>query len=52
MAYAQQMLANGDINFLQWTVLVNQAINTQSQYLDAVYNLNQGIIELNSLTNK
>jgi cobalt-zinc-cadmium resistance protein CzcA len=49
---ANLQLKNGSINFLEWTVLVNSAIMTQSNYADAVRNLNQSIIQLNYLTTK
>lgn len=41
---------NGEINYLDWVVLTNNAIAIQSQYLDAIRNFNQSVIELNSLT--
>lgn len=43
---------NGDINYLEWVLLTNNAISIQSEYIDAIKNLNQSIIELNSFTNK
>lgn len=49
---ANAQLQNGDINYLEWVMLVNQAIGTQSDYLDAVKALNLSVIELNTLTNK
>lgn len=49
---ASKQLQGGDINFLQWAMLVNQAIGTKSQYVDALNNLNQSIIEYNSITDK
>ncbi len=42
-------LKNGEINFLEWTVLQQQALQTRMSYLDAVKNLNQSIIQLNYL---
>lgn len=49
---ANQQFANGDINYLEWTMLINNAISIQSNYADAVNNLNQSIIQLNYLTSK
>jgi cobalt-zinc-cadmium resistance protein CzcA len=49
---AQSQFKNGDINYLEWVLLTNQAISIQSEYSDAVKNLNQSIIEINSLTNQ
>lgn len=49
---ANQQLQSGDINYLEWVMLINQAIGTQSDYLDAVKALNLSVIGLNALTNK
>ena len=49
---ANQQFANGDINYLEWTMLINNAVSIQSNYTDAVKNLNQSIIQLSYLTSK
>ena len=49
---ANQQFANGDINYLEWTMLINNAISIQSNYIDAVKEFNQTIIQLNYLTSK
>jgi cobalt-zinc-cadmium resistance protein CzcA len=49
---ANQQFQSGDIGYLEWVLLTNQVISIQSEYLDAVKNLNQSIIELNSYTTK
>ncbi|MGE0569167.1 MAG: efflux RND transporter permease subunit, partial [Bacteroidia bacterium] len=49
---ANKQINNGEINYLDWVLLINQSISIQSEYLDQVKNLNQSIIQLNSLTNK
>ncbi len=49
---ANQQFTNGDINYLEWTMLINNAASIQSDYADAVKNLNQSIIQLNYLTSK
>jgi heavy metal efflux system protein len=49
---ANLQFANGDINYLEWTMLINNAISIQSNYADAVNELNQTIIQLNYLTSK
>lgn len=49
---ANQQFANGDINYLEWTMLINNAISIQSGYADALKNLNQSIIQLTYLTSK
>ncbi len=49
---ANQQFANGGINYLEWTMLINNAATIQSNYTDAVNDLNQSIIQLNYLTSK
>jgi len=49
---ANQQFTNGDINYLEWTMLINNAATIQSNYTDAVKELNQSIIQLNYLTSK
>ncbi len=47
---ANTQFVNGDINYLQYVSLINQAIATRSAYYDAMADLNKVIIELNNLT--
>lgn len=49
---ANKQFSNGDINYLDWVMLLNQAISIQGNYIDAVKALNLGIIHLNYLGNK
>lgn len=49
---ANLQFANGDINYLEWTMLINNAVSIQSNYTDAIKDLNQSIIRLNYLTSK
>ena len=49
---ANQQFTNGDINYLEWTMLINNAVSIQSNYIDAVKDLNLSIIQLNYLTSK
>jgi len=49
---ANQQFATGDINYLEWTMLINNAVSIQSNYTDALKDLNQFIIQLNYLTSK
>ena len=49
---ANEQFINGDINYLEWTMLINNAVSIQSNYADAVKELNQTIIQLNYLTSK
>ncbi len=39
---------NGAINFLEWTLLINQAISLRSAYIDSLAEWNSVVIELNS----
>ena len=48
---ANDKFLNGDINYLEWVMLINQNTEIQSNYIEAVRKLNNTIIELNSLTN-
>lgn len=49
---AHQQFTNGQINYLEWTMLINNATAIQSSYIDAVKELNQAIIHLNYLISK
>jgi len=48
---AQKQFVNGDINYLDWAMLVNQSISIQSNYQDAILKLNESAIELTYLLN-
>jgi cobalt-zinc-cadmium resistance protein CzcA len=39
---------NGAINFLEWTILVNQSIGLQAGYIDALNEYNKTVIDLNA----
>ena len=47
---ANKKFINGDINYLEWVMLINQNTEIQSNYIEAVRKLNNSSIELNSLT--
>ncbi len=49
---ANQQFLNGDINYLEWVLLLNQATTIQSDYIEAVKNRNNAIAELNFYINK
>lgn len=49
---ANQQFLNGDINYLEWVLLLNQATTIQSDYIEAVKNRNNVIAELNFYSNK
>ncbi|WP_337993472.1 CusA/CzcA family heavy metal efflux RND transporter [Mucilaginibacter sp. KACC 22063] len=48
---ANQQIAAGNINYLEWVQLVNQAIAIKNDYLEAVRNLNEAVIQLNYFSN-
>lgn len=49
---AEKQFLNGDINYLEWVLLINQAIGIQSDYIEAVKNLNNVLAELNFYNNQ
>lgn len=49
---ANQQFKNGEINYLNWVMLINQAISIQNEYLMAVNSLNESIINIQYLTLK
>ena len=49
---ATKQFINGDINYMEWVMLINQSITIKSQYLDVIKNLNETINQLNYLNNK
>lgn len=49
---ANQQFSNGSINYLEWVMLMNQAITTQNDYIEVVKNLNEAIIQLHYFSNK
>ena len=48
---ANKQFLNGDINFLEWGFLMNQAITIQSDYIEALKNRNNSVIEINYFIN-
>lgn len=50
VATAQKQFLGGEINYLDWVMLMNQAIAIRSNYADAVNTLCQSIISINYLT--
>jgi heavy metal efflux system protein len=47
---ANQQFFNGEINYLEWVMLINQAISIRSGYIDAVQQYNELSIHLETLT--
>ncbi|MBS1512217.1 MAG: CusA/CzcA family heavy metal efflux RND transporter [Bacteroidetes bacterium] len=50
--HANLQFANGAINYLEWIMLINQAITIRSGYLNAITDWNNTIIEINAIQNK
>jgi cobalt-zinc-cadmium resistance protein CzcA len=48
-ATATKQFEIGEINYLTWVMLINQAIEIQNDYLEAVNSLNESTIQLNFL---
>jgi cobalt-zinc-cadmium resistance protein CzcA len=46
---AQKQFVNGEIDYLQWAMLINQSISIQSEYQDALMRYNELAIELSNL---
>ncbi|MCA4820062.1 CusA/CzcA family heavy metal efflux RND transporter [Myroides odoratimimus] len=47
---AQLQFINGDINYLEYVMLINQALETVNKYLDTLKMYNDNIIQINYLT--
>ncbi|MGB3949078.1 MAG: CusA/CzcA family heavy metal efflux RND transporter [Bacteroidia bacterium] len=49
---AQKQFYNGEINYLEWTMLINNGIRIKNDYIDALDALYQTTSEINYLTSK
>jgi cobalt-zinc-cadmium resistance protein CzcA len=49
MQTATQKLKAGEINYLDWVVLMNQSIQTRADYYAAVMQFNESAFELEKL---
>ncbi|MBS1576644.1 MAG: CusA/CzcA family heavy metal efflux RND transporter, partial [Bacteroidetes bacterium] len=49
---ANLQFKNGEINYLDWVLLAGNATSIHNGYIEAIRNLNQSIIEINSFTSK
>jgi len=49
---ANKQFSNGEINYLEFAMLLNQAITIQSNYIEAVKALNDSIIAINFINSK
>ncbi|NDK55651.1 CusA/CzcA family heavy metal efflux RND transporter [Pontibacter fetidus] len=47
---ADEQFRGGEIDYLEWVLLTNQAISLQTNYIDAVRSYNQTILEITALT--
>lgn len=47
---ANQQYVNGEINYLEWVMVINQAVSVRSDYADAVQQLNELSVHLETLT--
>lgn len=48
---ADQQFQGGDIDYLQWVLLIDQAINIKNEHLNALNSYNQAVIQLLKLKN-
>ena len=48
---ADEQFESGEINYLQWVMLLNQGITIKSEYISAISNYNQATIQLLKLQN-
>ena len=46
---ANKQFINGEINYLDYVMIINQSINIQNNYLEALRALNESITEINYL---
>ena len=49
---ANKQLAAGNINYLEWVQLINQATAVKNDYIDALHNLVEAIIQVNYYNSK
>lgn len=52
VATADKQFVNGEIDYLQWTLLINQTISIRNEYIDAVNSYNQSVTALQKITNR
>jgi len=48
---ADKQFTGGEINYLQWVILVDQAITIKNEYLDILNNYNQSVIQVQRINN-
>ncbi|MFM7839822.1 MAG: efflux RND transporter permease subunit, partial [Chitinophagaceae bacterium] len=47
---AEKRLGSGDINYLDWVILINQTIDVQNQYLSLIEQCNESAFEMERIT--
>ena len=52
MKTANRLYDEGEINYLEWSILINQSLDIQNKLIDTQKMLNEKIIQLNNLTQK
>lgn len=52
IALAQEQFTNGEINYLEWVMLNNQAVQIQNDYYEAVLQFNQTAIQIQYIISK
>lgn len=50
MKTANRLYYEGEINYLEWSILINQSLDIQNKFIDTQKLLNEKIIQLNNLT--
>jgi cobalt-zinc-cadmium resistance protein CzcA len=49
---ADQQFQGGEIDYLQWVMLINQAVSIRNEYINTLNGFNQAAIQLSKLNNK
>ncbi len=49
---ANKQFSNGDINYMEWAMLIHQSIQIKNDYIEAIKALNDNIIQLNFFNDK
>jgi len=49
---ANQKLSVGEVGYIDWTILVNQAIQIKSEYLDMVQRMNEAAFDIEKIVSK
>jgi hypothetical protein len=47
---ANRLYYEGEINYLEWSILINQSLDIQNKLIDTQKLLNEKTIQLNNLT--